>query len=268
MLIVHGSPASQPSRSVIQVLLARGLPFRLEVLSRDLGALNPRRQMPTVVDQGFVLYEMNAILPYLCRKHGWDDLLPEALEQRAVLDQYLHFHHTMTRLATYKLMAPHVTPIVREHLEASDDVILRETVLPMLDRDDKLVLGRRIVARLCELIEQAFFGREDGPSDYLCSTDAPTVADYAAYEELAQLAWAGLFDFAPYPRIAPWLERMSGAPGHDAVHAYNRALGDLAAAPITLERFAAANLQGIAALQGVGVDVVAPEGVVIPGGDA
>ena len=44
--------------------------------------LNPSGQVPTIVDGEFALYEMPAILVYLCEKHGWQDLLPGDVETR------------------------------------------------------------------------------------------------------------------------------------------------------------------------------------------
>ena len=50
-------------------------------------ALNPNAQVPVIVDDGFVLYESNAILRYLAAKHR--ALIPDTLQGRALVDQWL-----------------------------------------------------------------------------------------------------------------------------------------------------------------------------------
>jgi glutathione S-transferase len=50
-------------------------------------ALNPNAQVPVVIDDGFVLWESNAVLRYLAEKHG--GLLPPGLAARAMVDQWL-----------------------------------------------------------------------------------------------------------------------------------------------------------------------------------
>ena len=115
VLTVYGVPASQPSRAVYWTCLIKGLAFELrtpELLGAresGLGELNPKRQIPTIVQGDFVLYEMPAILTWLCNSNGWVDLYPSDPAARALVDQYLHFHHSTTRLATMKLMAPHAS---------------------------------------------------------------------------------------------------------------------------------------------------------------
>ena len=109
MLEIYGHPASQPSRSVLWLCALNDTPC---VVHHDpagfAAAENPRGQIPVLAEGGFVLSEMPAILAYLADRHGWSDWYPQNLETRARIQQYLHSHHTLTRLATLTLMAPHV----------------------------------------------------------------------------------------------------------------------------------------------------------------
>ena len=67
--------------------------------------------MPTIEeDDGFVLTEMNAIITYLAEKHGWDDLYPKDPRKRAIMNQFLHYHHENTRTFTIALFAPVLRP--------------------------------------------------------------------------------------------------------------------------------------------------------------
>ena len=254
MLILHGMGGSQPSRAVWWTCLLKQLPFVLKDTLIDgfgpegsLAELNPTGQVPTIEDVDLVLYEMPAILCYLCDKHGWEDLYPPNLEVRAYINQYLHFHHNRTRHITMELMAPHVTVAFLDYLKARGNHALAERAT----HPDKLARGRAAVREVLRFIELGYFR---GGTAYLCA-DRPTIADIACYEEVAQLTWANLFDFAQFPKLREWLDAMSRLPRHDTAHHYNIVLGDIRTEPNTIERFMAALSAAATALTEAGVEV-------------
>ena len=51
--------------------------------------LNPNGLVPTISDDGFVLWEANAIVRYLAAKHGMGTLCPEDLAERADADRWM-----------------------------------------------------------------------------------------------------------------------------------------------------------------------------------
>jgi glutathione S-transferase len=54
--------------------------------------INPEHTIPTIVDNGFVLWESRAIMTYLCNKYGSDsDLYPKCPMRRAIVDRMLYF---------------------------------------------------------------------------------------------------------------------------------------------------------------------------------
>lgn len=54
--------------------------------------MNPQHTIPTLDDDGFVLWDSHAIAAYLVGKYGKDDsLYPKDLQKRALVDQRLHF---------------------------------------------------------------------------------------------------------------------------------------------------------------------------------
>jgi len=51
--------------------------------------LNPNSLVPTIEDDGLVLWESNAIVRYLAAKHATGDLWPDDLKTRAEADQWM-----------------------------------------------------------------------------------------------------------------------------------------------------------------------------------
>ena len=57
-------------------------------------AMNPNGRIPTISDNGHVLWESNAIVRYLSRRYGNNGLLPDNEEQCAIADQWMEWHKT------------------------------------------------------------------------------------------------------------------------------------------------------------------------------
>jgi glutathione S-transferase len=254
-LTIYGSPGSQPSRTVFWACLLNDLPFTLGH-SRDTlfwtNGTNPRGQIPAMVDGDFCLAEMAAIVCYLAEKHRWYELYPKNLQVRMRIQQFLHMHHTLVRLATYKLMAPYVIkPLgIIPGNENPYSIFSRELLTTAFASKDPLGEGVKVVSAIVEFLEQNCF-RNDSP--FVCNTDTVSIADLVCYAEIGQLQFAGLFNFKNCPKTRRWLKAMSEVPYHDTIHAYNIQLGDIATNPNTLERFKIAMETGITALRKTGL---------------
>lgn len=57
-------------------------------------ALNPNGRIPTIRDDGFVLWESNAVVRYLSRRHGQGTLWPEDERDCALADQWMEWFKT------------------------------------------------------------------------------------------------------------------------------------------------------------------------------
>jgi len=57
--------------------------------------LNPTGLVPTIIDDGFVLWESNAITRYLAGRYGKDPIYPDDLQVRALADQWMDFENNM-----------------------------------------------------------------------------------------------------------------------------------------------------------------------------
>jgi glutathione S-transferase len=88
-------------RKVLWAADEMGLPYEQEVWGKprrdpkvpEFLALNPNGQVPVLIDDGFVLWESNAIMRYLAEKSG-SDLLPSDARERALVDQWLTWQAT------------------------------------------------------------------------------------------------------------------------------------------------------------------------------
>ncbi len=58
-------------------------------MDADYLALNPNALIPTIEDDGFVLWESNAILRYLAAQHGGDRWWPADAAQRGLMDRWM-----------------------------------------------------------------------------------------------------------------------------------------------------------------------------------
>jgi len=70
-----------------------GGPFGVVSTPRYLN-LNPNGLVPTIEDDGFVLWESNAIVRYLAAKHAAGSLWPEDLRVRAEADRWMDWSNT------------------------------------------------------------------------------------------------------------------------------------------------------------------------------
>lgn len=54
--------------------------------------MNPQHTVPTLDDDGYILWDSHAINAYLVEKYGKDDsFYPKDLKKRGIVDQRLHF---------------------------------------------------------------------------------------------------------------------------------------------------------------------------------
>lgn len=190
MYTLYHFPYSQHARRVVSLLEAASLPYTLhhinmaqgEHLSAAYLAVNPNHQIPTLIDGDLKLHESNAILRYLCQKHGLTDWYPADLKRRALTDQWLDWNQCR--------LSPAVIDIVR------NKVFLK-------DKGDRNAIARG-EARLRELTPILEVGLQ--AQDFL--TDAtPTIADLSVASNLFQL---GLADaIPPGERIAAWYNRIN-----------------------------------------------------------
>ena len=155
-------------------------------------ALNPNGLVPTLEEDGFVLWESNAILRYLAHAHGGPLALPEAPRARALIDQWLDWQATT------------FTPAMR-------DAFLQLVRVAPEKRDPRVVEASRANSERCAALLDRHFA--DTP---FVAGETFSIADIAV--GLAAHRWFQLpLEREERPNIRRWLEGLAQRPASSAV---------------------------------------------------
>jgi glutathione S-transferase len=98
MIKLYGFELSFPVNRVRLCLNAMGLEYELirinplagDTQTEDYRKINPVGKIPAIVDDGFTLFESNAIMKYLCRKYN-SEFYPDDIKTQADIDKWLDF---------------------------------------------------------------------------------------------------------------------------------------------------------------------------------
>jgi glutathione S-transferase len=71
-----------------------GLEFGV-VKTAEYRAMNPNSLVPTIDDGGFILWESNVIVRYLCQRHAGGTMFPSDLRQRFIAEQWMDWQATV-----------------------------------------------------------------------------------------------------------------------------------------------------------------------------
>ena len=98
MLTIYGSDLSAPAIKVRLTASFLGLNYKWQLVNLRAGEqkqewflkINPVGKVPAIDDDGFYLFESNAICKYLCDKHH-SALYPEDVKKRAAIEQWIDY---------------------------------------------------------------------------------------------------------------------------------------------------------------------------------
>lgn len=194
MYVLYHFPQSQNARRVVSLFEEAGLDYELRHVAMNKGehrsaaylAINPNHQVPTFVDGDVTIYESNAILRYLCVKHGLDEWYPNDLPARAKVEQWLDWNQC--RLA----------PVV-------GDVVLQGVFLGAAGDKAAAERGRSRLPELWSVLES---GLVETP---FIADSRPTIADLSLASSVFQLTYAGITPAEP--ATAAWFERVGQIEG-------------------------------------------------------
>ncbi|MGQ0664201.1 MAG: glutathione S-transferase family protein [Pseudomonadota bacterium] len=111
MLKIYGRSNSSNVQKVLWACEELRVPFTREDVGGAFGknrepaylALNPNGLVPTIDDDGFILWESNAIVRYLAAKHGQGGLWPADPRQRAAADRWMDWQASTVSPAIFPL---------------------------------------------------------------------------------------------------------------------------------------------------------------------
>lgn len=190
-------PASTTSRPVMLFAAENGIALDQQVVDLFTGehyqqpfeAINPNHLVPVLEDGDLRLTESSAILKYLADKIG-SPLYPSDLKQRARVNERMDWINTqLCRDFAYGFIYPQIFSF---HKRRSDEA-----------HAATVQWGKERAEGWMKVLDQHILGA-DNP--YVCGQDI-TIADYfcAAFVALAELVGS---DFAAYPNVKRWLDRM------------------------------------------------------------
>nr|APW77568.1 glutathione S-transferase delta 1 [Pieris rapae] len=179
-------PPSPPCRAVMMTARVIGLELDLvltnimkgEHLTPEYLKMNPQHTIPTIDDNGFILWESRAIMSYLANAYGRDgSLYPKNPRLRAIVDQRLQFD-VGTLFSRYSAL---YAPMLMRGEPYNEELAAKVT---------------EAVAWLNTLIEGKPF----------VAGDNMTIADISIVVTISSLD-AFNFDFSAYDNVSKWYER-------------------------------------------------------------
>jgi len=200
-------PVSTTSRPVMLFARLANIPLETVVIDLmkgehhgpDFVRLNPKRLVPVLDDEGFILTESSAILKYLADKVE-SPLYPKDLKQRARVNERMDwFNSDFYRDWGYNLAYPQLFP----HHARPSEAVTKGTV----------EWGSGKAAQGLTLLDQSVLGS----SPYVCG-DTMTIADVFG-AQLVSLGELLHVDFGKYPNVKRWLDRMKALPAWKEVNA-------------------------------------------------
>jgi len=151
-------------------------------------AMNPNGLVPTINDEGFVLWESHAIVRYLARKHGKGKLWPADEKAAADADRWMEWYST----TLWNNLRPVFWNLVRVEPDKRDMKLVEESRKKMADN--------------LKMVETRLADRPYVAGDALTVGDIPM--------GVALHRWFLLpIERPAYPKLAAYYERLKQRPG-------------------------------------------------------
>jgi len=193
MITLYDNPFSPFARKVRMALDYKGLAYeRIDALAirerEALASVNPRAEVPVLVDEGLVVTNSSEILAYVEDRYPKPALMPRSPEQRAKARRW------------------------QRQADVIFDAVIHDISIwtwPTHRRSDAapeglLAAGMADLTRVLALLET-----ELTPGAYVC--DSLSVGDLALFPHVTSLRVLGL-GTTEYPKLEAWIARMRAIP--------------------------------------------------------
>ena len=195
MIRLWGRISSINVRKAVWTLQEVGAPFERIDAGRQYGivdtpgygARNPNRLVPLLEDEGFELWESNAIVRYLCAKHGVSGLYPQDLRRRFDAERWMDWQQTTLNRAG----SPAFVQWIRTP--------------PAQRRPDVIEASRSAMAPLIAILDAHLAGREWMGGEDFSMADIPVACDIHRWWRLPQPA-------PQAPHVQRWLDAILARP--------------------------------------------------------
>lgn len=196
-------PTSQPCRAIHQFMLEVGIEFVDETVDIINGVnekddfkaeYNPTGQVPILVDGDFVVWESGAIASYLNERfNAPPQWFGEDVRQRAIIQQYLHWHSTTLRRGAGAFFYTHFA----------------ECIWGKRDYSREIAKGRYVLEESMDLLEKWL-----GQTAYLCGNKI-SFADLLGFHEFVSHEAGAIIapeTWARYPNTRRWYDAIDQRP--------------------------------------------------------
>lgn len=195
MLIIWGRDTSSNVQKLLWACTEMGVAYDRRDMAGKFGfteeylAMNPNRVVPTIDDDGFVLWESNACLRYLAAQHDAGGLWPEDLQVRGNADRWMDWATT----TLWSVLRPAFHQLIRTPEDKRDM--------------DAVAEAAALTNEYSEILDSWLAGR-----DFVCG-DQFTMGDIPL--GIAAYRWYALdIPREDRPNIRAWYERLTERPGY------------------------------------------------------
>jgi glutathione S-transferase len=195
MLRIWGRISSINVRKVVLTAQLLEIPFERVDAGASFGIVktpeylskNPNAMVPTIEDDGFVLWESNVIVRYLCAKHSARRLYPQGREALFDAERWMDWQQTTLNPAGREafIQLIRVAPEKRSQAAIEASVAATEPLLAMLD---------------AHLAVRGYMA-----GDHLTMADVPIACEMHRW-------WGLPRERSPRPHLARWYESIRSLP--------------------------------------------------------
>ncbi|XP_044762601.1 glutathione S-transferase 1-like [Coccinella septempunctata] len=150
-----------------------------EQLAPEFLKLNPQHTVPTLEDNGLVIWDSHAIIAYLVGKYGaYDSYYSKDIQKRAVIDQRLHFDSEVVS---------HVLKTIMSQIIRGDSVEIRPDF-------------KERINRVYALVETFLV------EDWIAGSSI-SIADFSILASITTLHVISPIEPLKYPKVIRWIQR-------------------------------------------------------------